>query len=119
MPKTTTKKVRRQLEDRRAMLQRRTATMERHLAELAADTGGDTDFSEEGGDADTSVVERDRLRSQIAEADELIHGIDAALAAVEDGTYGTCRVCGGQIPEERLDALPGTSLCVACKAGGH
>ena len=32
---------------------------------------------------------------------------------------GTCRVCGGEVPEERLDALPWTTLCVRCKADGH
>ena len=40
--------------------------------------------------------------------------IDAALARVEAGTYGTCTQCGGQIPEERLELRPFASRCVAC-----
>jgi RNA polymerase-binding transcription factor DksA len=37
--------------------------------------------------------------------------IEAALARMDDGSYGTCEVCGRPIAEERLRALPLTSLC--------
>ncbi len=32
--------------------------------------------------------------------------IDAALARIEAGTYGECVECGGDIPVERLEAVP-------------
>jgi DnaK suppressor protein len=32
--------------------------------------------------------------------------IDAALARIEAGTYGECIDCGGDIPLERLEAVP-------------
>jgi DnaK suppressor protein len=35
-----------------------------------------------------------------------------ALARIADGTYGTCAVCGAEIPEERLDAVPYATLCI-------
>ena len=79
----------------------------------------ETDFSEEGGDPDGGVVERDRVRARIADTQEHLRQVDQAEQAIEDGTYGTCRVCGTQVPEERLDALPWTTLCVQCKAAGH
>ena len=41
--------------------------------------------------------------------------IDAALARIEDGTYGTCTSCGNQISVERLEAHPSASLCIDCK----
>jgi DnaK suppressor protein len=40
--------------------------------------------------------------------------IDAALARIEDGTYGTCTNCGKEIPVERLEAYPWASLCIDC-----
>ncbi len=40
--------------------------------------------------------------------------IDAALARIEDGTYGTCTNCGKVIPVERLEAYPWASLCIDC-----
>ncbi|MDD5290354.1 MAG: TraR/DksA C4-type zinc finger protein [Patescibacteria group bacterium] len=30
--------------------------------------------------------------------------------------YGQCRICGHPIPDERLEAIPGTTLCVHCAA---
>jgi DnaK suppressor protein len=80
---------------------------------------GETDFSEEGGDPDVNTVELDRVRARIADTEERLRQLDRAEAAVQAGTYGTCRVCGADIPEERLEALPATDLCVSCKAAGH
>ena len=40
--------------------------------------------------------------------------IDAALARIEDGTYGTCTNCGKEIPVGRLEASPWASLCIDC-----
>ena len=79
----------------------------------------ESDFSEEGGDPDVGVVERDRVRARIADTEERLRQLDQADQRIEAGTYGTCRVCGAEIPEERLEALPATTLCVACKAAGH
>jgi DnaK suppressor protein len=38
--------------------------------------------------------------------------IEAALARIDDGTYGLCAACGGPISEERLEALPYATLCI-------
>jgi DnaK suppressor protein len=32
------------------------------------------------------------------------------------GTYGLCEDCGWQIGEERLEALPDATRCLACQA---
>ncbi len=37
----------------------------------------------------------------------------AALARIEDGTYGVCIVSGEQIEEERLEAEPAAKTCIA------
>lgn len=37
----------------------------------------------------------------------------AALARIEEGTYGACDVCGTAISAERLEANPAASTCVA------
>ena len=46
---------------------------------------------------------------------KLILKIQAALARIEDGTFGICEECGEEISEERLKARPVTTLCIACK----
>lgn len=40
--------------------------------------------------------------------------IDAALARIDDGSYGICAKCGEEIAPARLEALPDTPLCVNC-----
>jgi RNA polymerase-binding protein DksA len=43
---------------------------------------------------------------------QVLAEIDAALARIEDGTYGKCDRCGKEIPAERLEAHPWASLCI-------
>jgi len=40
--------------------------------------------------------------------------IDAALARMDDGSYGLCVSCSQPLPEARLDVLPMTPLCMSC-----
>lgn len=48
-------------------------------------------------------------------AEHVIAEIDAALARIGDGTYGTCEQCGRPIDEERLLAVPYATLCIEDK----
>jgi RNA polymerase-binding transcription factor DksA len=47
---------------------------------------------------------------------ETITEIDAALARVDAGTYGSCVQCGSAIPEERLELRPFAGRCVTCSS---
>ena len=44
--------------------------------------------------------------------EEEIEKAKAALQAIEDGTYGICRVCGEDIGYDRLEALPTALTCI-------
>lgn len=44
--------------------------------------------------------------------EHLLAEIDAALERIDDGTYGTCVVCGRPIDAERLQAVPYATLCI-------
>ena len=48
--------------------------------------------------------------------DSRLADIDAALARIDDGTYGVCADCSTQIPPRRLEALPFATLCVSCQS---
>lgn len=39
--------------------------------------------------------------------------VDSALARIEAGTYGICRVCGSAIEDNRLHANPAAPTCIA------
>ena len=43
---------------------------------------------------------------------ESVDKIETALKAMEEGTYGECKVCHEEIPFERLEAVPTTLTCV-------
>ena len=46
---------------------------------------------------------------------EVLAQIDAALKRIDEGTYGTCVSCGGEIAPARLEAYAWASLCIDCK----
>ncbi len=48
--------------------------------------------------------------------DRTLQQIDAALARLNAGKYGSCAACGGPIPIQRLQALPFATLCVPCQS---
>lgn len=52
-----------------------------------------------------------------AHADAL-DAINAALARVHDGTYGSCDRCDGPIGAARLEVVPTTTTCVPCNTIG-
>jgi DnaK suppressor protein len=59
---------------------------------------------------DNNFVLRLRGREQ-----KLLKKIDEAIARIDDGSYGVCESCGGQIAMKRLEARPVTTLCIECK----
>lgn len=84
-----------------------------------SEEGASQDMADEDGfgEGDTLSVERDRLLVVAGDAQARVGEIDAALARVDAGTYGTCDVCQQPIPEARLEAVPEATLCVTCKTG--
>lgn len=72
----------------------------------------DADFSEQAIDlADDEALEgvEDVLRAEAVQ-------VRAALARIENGTYGTCANCGETIPRARLAARPIATRCIKCAA---
>ena len=49
------------------------------------------------------------VRTELAEVEVALHRLDI-------GRYGLCEVCGGEIAEARLEAMPATRYCVADQA---
>lgn len=58
---------------------------------------------------------KDLMISILQTSEGEICDIDAALAKLEDRTYGTCENCRSKIAESRLVALPFARLCIKCK----
>lgn len=43
-----------------------------------------------------------------------LDAVETAIEKIEDGIYGECEECGGQISKARLQAIPYTPLCIKC-----
>jgi RNA polymerase-binding protein DksA len=64
------------------------------------------------GDAATATLGREIDYSLGENSEQVLGEIDEALRRIKDGSYGTCKVCGKEIGEERLEAYPWASLCI-------
>jgi CBS domain-containing protein/RNA polymerase-binding transcription factor DksA len=60
-------------------------------------------------------VEEGMITEQLADiAARRLHGIERALERAARGELDLCERCGERIPENRLRALPGTTICIRC-----
>jgi RNA polymerase-binding transcription factor DksA len=83
-------------------------------ASLIEETGELLSSSADNHLADTASETYDRELDEGLEEDarERLRQVEEALARIESGEYGSCRICGKAIPVERLEAVPWTTLCI-------
>ena len=94
------------------------------LAQIAALTGefdaivaasqasnADDEHDPEGA---TIAFERQQVAALLERARRRLADVEAAVTAVEAGTYGRCGSCGRPIGAERLAARPTACTCIAC-----
>jgi RNA polymerase-binding protein DksA len=81
---------------------------------LIEETGELMSSSSDNHLADTAseTYERELDEGLEDDAREQLRQVDEALARIEAGTYGLCSACGREIPVERLEAVPWTTLCI-------
>jgi DnaK suppressor protein len=73
-------------------------------------------YPHDSADAGSTLSETDRTEAILDSARSQRAEVLAALARIDENTYGRCIVCGQQIPEGRLEARPDASRCVDCQA---
>ena len=88
------------LEEERTTYTHQADTLQAEADQIAAEREpGDVQFDEESGEGDTLAVERERDLALSFQARAAVDEIDAALAKIAEGTYGTCEQCGNNIPK--------------------
>jgi RNA polymerase-binding protein DksA len=108
---------RRLLEAERDRLAEELEAIEEHQPEVenvALDASGG--YDEDLADVASDTFEREKGIAIENSVQDLLHQVEEALARIEEGTFGTCEVCGQPIHPERLRALPYARLCINCKA---
>ncbi len=83
------------------------ASMREYTEELSAYDNHPADLGSEMYIASMQANLENHERYRITE-------IDKAIESIESGTYGECQLCGSNIPEERLEIMPESNICIKC-----
>ncbi len=101
------------LEEERTQLETQLATIvEDSFAASQSEMSGDVGLDDEAADAGTATFEREKDLSIENNVRDLLQKIERALRRMDEGSYGTCDICGKPIEKARVKALPYVDLCI-------
>ncbi len=80
-----------------------------------ADAWGKVNEVLDAGESSEADIQEDIEFALIQMKAETLTKINDALGRLEEGTYGYCSDCGGEISEQRLRALPFAVRCKECE----
>jgi len=110
-----------QLQELKRVLTKRREALETEAHADAAKAREDV-FSEtagpvgDAGDEATADLISDVENAELSRDLQELREIDAALARMAGGNYGTCIDCGGEIELERLRRQPAAQRCFNCQS---
>lgn len=99
----------RELRERHAELRARLAGLTR-----APERGSGISFGKRVGDGTVEAVSRLNDVGVVDSLNASVERVERALIKLGEGSYGTCDVCGKEIPPARLEAQPESAVCVGC-----
>jgi DnaK suppressor protein len=104
------------LEQVEADLRTRLAEIRDQIAELTTppEAGADIGFGKRIGDGTTEAIDRFNDVGVANDLHKIEERIDRALVKLDEGSYGICDNCGGEIVAGRLEAAPESALCIEC-----
>ena len=86
------------------------------LSSTTKDQSGDlSSYSFHMADQGTDTMDREMAFSFASREGRYLHHLNEALERIEQGTYGKCRTCNGEINRKRLEAVPHATQCIKCK----
>ena len=106
----------------RSALERVRSELEDELRSLTAaprDPMGAVSFGKRVGEGTSQAVERIAQVDAAKKLDAKLRDVGRALDKLDEGTYGTCDVCGAPIGRERLEAIPWAVRCIDHAAGSR
>jgi DnaK suppressor protein len=109
------------LHEVRATLQQRRDEMAARVTVLAKrpELGSAQGFGKRIGDGTTEAISRLTEIGVGQSLESTLARTERALAKLDEGTYGTCDVCGEPIAVGRLRAMPDSVTCVTCAAAAR
>ncbi|SFO41722.1 transcriptional regulator, TraR/DksA family [Geodermatophilus obscurus] len=98
----------------RAAAQAQVEALTRQFDEIVAASQASNADDEHDPEGATIAFERQQVAALLEQARRRLADVDAAVTAVEAGTYGRCETCGRAIAPERLAARPTARTCISC-----
>ncbi len=109
-----------ELDAARERLEQMLADLDRSSTTLqgeGAGTGSELSvIDQHPADVATDLQDVDREMAGLETLDDQRRQVEAALARLDAGTYGTCVDCGRPLSEDRLDARPEAARCLPDQA---
>ena len=96
----------------RAELEREREHLRGQLGELVPGTDTSLSFDENFADSGQVAAEQGEAQALAGPLLAQLADVEAALAKLDDGSYGTCEACGNPIADARLEAMPHTRFCI-------
>lgn len=110
-----------QIQQIQSVLERERARLLRRLRRFAEQMGEveSGSFSQHMAEQAAALTERENAFLMASEEGRRLVEVDRALDRImhRPERLDICRLCGGEIGFERLEAVPATDVCVACKRG--
>ena len=103
------------LSEVRAVLERARDELRHEIETLTAaprDPMAAVSFGKRVGEGTSQAVERITQVDAAKKLDAKLGDVERALEKLDEGTYGSCDVCGDPIGDERLEAIPWAVLCL-------
>tara|TARA_Y100000588_G_scaffold195691_1_gene209862 strand:- start:418 stop:792 length:375 start_codon:yes stop_codon:yes gene_type:complete len=69
-------------------------------------------------DRGTDAMEREKSQLLAQRSGDYVEYVEEALERIDNGSFGLCRSCGGDIGRPRLEAVPTATQCISCKENG-
>lgn len=87
-----------------------------NLGKSQKDASGDlSGYSLHMADVASDNFERDMSLGLVANEQELLYKIDAALNCLKERNFGRCQKCSKEIGMRRLGAVPYAQMCITCQ----
>ena len=106
---------RKNLEKERGVLEEELSRLGKRNPENPSDwVAGKPDGDEFGADRNDNadiIEDMEEDNATLAELEARLNGVNAALGKMDEGTYGICDVCSGDIELDRLKANPAATTC--------
>ncbi len=103
--------------DARQQLEQMIREIDSAAAILADEDAGESSelshVDQHPGDTASEITDADNQAALLENSADQKAQVVAALARLDDGTYGICVDCGEKIPDARLEVRPEAARCIA------